>query len=221
MQERLADQSDLKLKRNETLVDYNYAKDALLEKAPFTIPQSNKISMIIGDITEEKRQIALVTQNYATVKELIDRATAIDAIRNMQHEKKSLYSYGSRSSPTFQSRRILVLIMKSFTNTIQRLMIFEISLVGVVEIRTCFVYVQFTISSTMFTNSCSVKFISILLRIQIINQTLIFRILEAKSVPVISHQAAPQVQNIQSPVAVAIAPQQQDKWPQKRMNLIL
>ncbi|GBL88570.1 hypothetical protein AVEN_195585-1 [Araneus ventricosus] len=102
MQKFLAHQSDRKLKRNESLVNYIYAKDALLEKAPFTIPQSNNISMIIGDITEEKRQIALVTQNYSTVEELIDRATAIDAIRNMQHEKKSLYSYVSRSLPTFQ-----------------------------------------------------------------------------------------------------------------------
>lgn len=54
MQEFLAHQSDRKLKHNESLVDYIYAKDALLEKAPFTIPQADRISMIIGDITEEK-----------------------------------------------------------------------------------------------------------------------------------------------------------------------
>ncbi|GBM08784.1 hypothetical protein AVEN_983-1 [Araneus ventricosus] len=35
MQEFLKHQSDSKLKRNESLVDYIYAKDALLEKAPF------------------------------------------------------------------------------------------------------------------------------------------------------------------------------------------
>ncbi|XP_023243381.1 uncharacterized protein LOC111641443 [Centruroides sculpturatus] len=99
MQEFLAYQADRKLKRNESLVDYIYAKDALLEKAPFTIPQPDRISMIIGDITEEKWQIALATQNSNTVEELIDRAMALDAIRNMQHEYKSRQPYGSRPSP--------------------------------------------------------------------------------------------------------------------------
>ncbi|GBN70327.1 hypothetical protein AVEN_232673-1 [Araneus ventricosus] len=54
MEEFLKHQSDCKLGRNESLVDYIYSKDALLEKAPFTIPQSDSLSMIIGDITEEK-----------------------------------------------------------------------------------------------------------------------------------------------------------------------
>ncbi|GBN85663.1 hypothetical protein AVEN_171882-1 [Araneus ventricosus] len=62
--------------------------------------------MIIGDITEEKWQIALATQNSTTGEELIDRATALDTIRNTQHENKSLYSYCSRSSPKLQSRLI-------------------------------------------------------------------------------------------------------------------
>ncbi|GBN27858.1 hypothetical protein AVEN_224225-1 [Araneus ventricosus] len=42
--------------------------------------------MIIGDITEEERQIALATQISTTLEELIDRTTALDAIRNAQHE---------------------------------------------------------------------------------------------------------------------------------------
>ncbi|GFT31806.1 uncharacterized protein NPIL_461241 [Nephila pilipes] len=81
MQEFLAHQSERKLKHNESLVDYIYSKDALLEKAPFTIPQPDRISMIIGDITDEKWQIALATLNSYTVEELIDRATTFDAIR--------------------------------------------------------------------------------------------------------------------------------------------
>ncbi|GFT98843.1 uncharacterized protein NPIL_213531 [Nephila pilipes] len=105
MQEFLAHQSERKLKHNESLVDYIYSKDALLEKAPFTIPQPDRISMIIGDITEEKWQIALATQNSNTVEEfvnacmryhratlknteLIDRATALDAIRSAKQEHK-------------------------------------------------------------------------------------------------------------------------------------
>ncbi|GFW65823.1 uncharacterized protein TNCV_586491 [Trichonephila clavipes] len=69
MQDFSAHQSERKMKHSETLVDYIYAKDALLEKAPFTIPQQDRISMIIGDVTEEKWQIALSTQNSDTVEE--------------------------------------------------------------------------------------------------------------------------------------------------------
>ncbi|GBN80189.1 hypothetical protein AVEN_264128-1 [Araneus ventricosus] len=60
--------------------------------------------MIIGDITEKKWQIALTIQNSTIVEELVDRAAALDTIRNMQHEDKSHYSYGSRSSPKLQPR---------------------------------------------------------------------------------------------------------------------
>ncbi|GFS53856.1 uncharacterized protein NPIL_442191 [Nephila pilipes] len=88
MQEFLAHQSERKLKHNESLVDYIYSKDALLEKAPFTIPQPDRISMIIGDITDEKWHIALATQNSNTVEELIDRATALDAIRSAKQNHK-------------------------------------------------------------------------------------------------------------------------------------
>ncbi|GBO39834.1 hypothetical protein AVEN_136748-2-1, partial [Araneus ventricosus] len=63
MREFLEHQSESKLKRNKSLVDYIYAKDALLEKAHFTIPQSDHISMIIVGIADEKQQIALATQN--------------------------------------------------------------------------------------------------------------------------------------------------------------
>ncbi|GFU15320.1 uncharacterized protein NPIL_11611 [Nephila pilipes] len=88
MQQFLSHQSKRKLKPSETLVDYIYAKETLLEKAPFTIPHPNRISMIIGDITEEKWQIASATKNSITVKELIDRAIALDVIRSAIQEKK-------------------------------------------------------------------------------------------------------------------------------------
>ncbi|GFT12484.1 uncharacterized protein NPIL_470101 [Nephila pilipes] len=106
MQEFLAHQSERKLKHNESLVDYIYSKDALLEKAPFTIPQPDRISMIIGDITDEKWQIALATQNLNTVEELIDRATALDAIRSakQEHKKHSTKSQ-IRSSYTYDEQR--------------------------------------------------------------------------------------------------------------------
>ncbi|GFW07993.1 uncharacterized protein TNCV_2977621 [Trichonephila clavipes] len=88
MQEFLAHQSERKMKHRETLVDYIYAKDALLEKAPFTIPQQDRISMIIGNVTEEKWQTALTTQNSDTVEKLIDRATSLNAIRTVKQENK-------------------------------------------------------------------------------------------------------------------------------------
>ncbi|GFU07485.1 putative gypsy-29-i dr [Nephila pilipes] len=105
MQEFLAHQSERKLKHNESLVDYIYSKDALLEKAPITILQPDRISMIIGDITEEKWQIALATQNSNTVEELIDRATALDAIRSakQEHKKHSTKSQ-IRSSYTYDEQ---------------------------------------------------------------------------------------------------------------------
>ncbi|GFT37453.1 uncharacterized protein NPIL_251931 [Nephila pilipes] len=107
MQEFLAHQSERKLKHHESLVDYIYSKDALLEKAPFTIPQPDRISVIIGDITDEKWQIALATQNSNTVEELIDRATALDAIRSakQEHKKHSTKSQ-IRSFYTFDEQRL-------------------------------------------------------------------------------------------------------------------
>ncbi|GFT03666.1 retrovirus-related Pol polyprotein from transposon 17.6 [Nephila pilipes] len=79
MQEFMAHQSERKLKHNESLVDYIYSKDALLEKAPFTIPQPNQ---------------------------LIDRATALDAIRSakQEHKKHSTKSQ-IRSSYTYDEQR--------------------------------------------------------------------------------------------------------------------
>ncbi|GFX62151.1 uncharacterized protein TNCV_2228771 [Trichonephila clavipes] len=79
MHEFLAHQSERKRKYSETLVDYIYAKVALPEKAPLAIPQ-DRIS-IIGDVTEEKWQIALATQNSDTGEE-VDRTKSLDAIRN-------------------------------------------------------------------------------------------------------------------------------------------
>ncbi|GFX66343.1 CCHC-type domain-containing protein [Trichonephila clavipes] len=91
VQEILDHQNERKLRHNGSLVDYIYSKDTLMEKAPFTIPQTDRISMIIGDITEEKWQIALATQNSNTVEELIDRATTLDAIRSAK-QKHNKYS---------------------------------------------------------------------------------------------------------------------------------
>ncbi|GFU15457.1 uncharacterized protein NPIL_556161 [Nephila pilipes] len=90
----------------KTALASRFKRQALLEKAPFTIPQPDRISMIIGNITEEKWQIALATQNLNTVEELIDRATALDAIRRakQEHKKHSTKSQ-IRSSYTYDEQR--------------------------------------------------------------------------------------------------------------------
>ncbi|GFR13681.1 uncharacterized protein TNCT_22571 [Trichonephila clavata] len=64
--------------------------------------------MIIGDITEEKWQIALATQNSNTVEELIDRATVLDAIRRAKQEHKKHHSpkHQIRSSYTHDEQRL-------------------------------------------------------------------------------------------------------------------
>ncbi|GFQ99875.1 CCHC-type domain-containing protein [Trichonephila clavata] len=61
--------------------------------------------MIIGDITEEKWQTALATQNSNTIEELIDRATALDAISAKQEHKKHSPKPQIRSSYTHDEQR--------------------------------------------------------------------------------------------------------------------
>ncbi|GFV13324.1 uncharacterized protein TNCV_3656441 [Trichonephila clavipes] len=45
--------------------------------------------MTVGGVTEEKWQIALATQKFDTVEELVDRATSIDAIQNSRRNSNS------------------------------------------------------------------------------------------------------------------------------------
>ncbi|GFR13552.1 uncharacterized protein TNCT_2391 [Trichonephila clavata] len=59
--------------------------------------------MIIGDITEEKWQVVLATQNSITVEELFDRATALDAIRSTIQDKK-IYQSPKSQMRSFYSR---------------------------------------------------------------------------------------------------------------------
>ncbi|GFS55173.1 uncharacterized protein TNIN_433501 [Trichonephila inaurata madagascariensis] len=63
--------------------------------------------MIIGDIAEEKWQIALATENSNTVEELIGRATALHAIRSAKQEHKKHHSpkLQIKSSYTHDSQR--------------------------------------------------------------------------------------------------------------------
>ncbi|GFS78857.1 hypothetical protein NPIL_325641 [Nephila pilipes] len=78
--------------------------------------------MIIGDVTEEKWQIAVATQNSITVEESIDRATALGAIRSTKQENKLKFN-----------RDLLILVWSSVVNTISQLTTFEILLIGDVD----------------------------------------------------------------------------------------
>ncbi|GFU21257.1 retrovirus-related Pol polyprotein from transposon opus [Nephila pilipes] len=90
MQEFLAHQNELKLNDSEILIDYIYVKDALLEKAPFIIPQLDHISRIMVPLQKKSGRFDLATQNSITVEELIDKATALDAMRNQPFYENAL-----------------------------------------------------------------------------------------------------------------------------------
>ncbi|GFS74190.1 hypothetical protein NPIL_579851 [Nephila pilipes] len=76
-----------KLKHHESL----YLFKRRFEK-PFTIPQPDRISVIIGDITDEKWQIALATKNSNTVGRTIDRAPwVILMLSAVQKNKRNTY----------------------------------------------------------------------------------------------------------------------------------
>ncbi|GBO02941.1 hypothetical protein AVEN_82182-1 [Araneus ventricosus] len=108
MQEFLKHQSVRKLRGNDSSLDYIYSNDALLEKAPFTMSQSDGISMIIFDITEEKWKIALATQNSTTLEELIDRATAHDSILTFPKiDSQSFHVPEERSEPKYNENVFL------------------------------------------------------------------------------------------------------------------
>ncbi|GBM81425.1 hypothetical protein AVEN_64051-1 [Araneus ventricosus] len=137
----------------------------------------------------------------------------------MLHENRSRSSHGSRSSSTFQSKH-------TYAHNIE-LHKYNPATVDIRDI-TCWRSGEKGHDSFRCNRLLNQAHQYLLqeiyhdfLRIQIINQTLLFRILETQSVTVISHQEATQVQNIQCPMTVVIAPQQQGQWPQERMNLLL
>ncbi|GFX69137.1 hypothetical protein TNCV_3563131 [Trichonephila clavipes] len=88
MQEFLAHQSERKRKQSETLVDYIYAKFCPFGKSSFYNSTTRPHLTIIRDISEEKWQLALAVQKSNTVEVLIDRETALDAIRSVKLDNR-------------------------------------------------------------------------------------------------------------------------------------
>ncbi|CAN7978980.1 unnamed protein product, partial [Ixodes persulcatus] len=74
------------MRRNETLVQYIFEKDALLEKSPHPLTPEERISMIIGDIKDTKLSIPLASHLYSSVTELDDRAASLESLRYLETE---------------------------------------------------------------------------------------------------------------------------------------
>ncbi|KAL1479515.1 hypothetical protein MTO96_051777 [Rhipicephalus appendiculatus] len=81
LQEFLDYQNERKLLATETIVQYMYAKNAMLEKAPHKLTAEERISLILNGIENDKWATPLASQNCNSVLELIDRAANLDSRR--------------------------------------------------------------------------------------------------------------------------------------------
>ncbi|CAN7949844.1 unnamed protein product [Ixodes hexagonus] len=86
LQEFFDFQNERKLKPDETLVQYMYAKNAMLEKAPHKLSPEERISLILSGIQDDKWATPLATQNCTSVLELIDRAANLDSRRTLDSQ---------------------------------------------------------------------------------------------------------------------------------------
>lgn len=76
-------QSKRVLRTDELIVDYIFDKDAIIEKAPFKMEQSDRVSLILEGINDNIWAIPLATVIATSVQELIDHAIPLDTIRKV------------------------------------------------------------------------------------------------------------------------------------------
>ncbi|KAH6920199.1 hypothetical protein HPB50_028813 [Hyalomma asiaticum] len=81
MQEFIELQSKRRLQNNETIVEYMYSKNAVLDKAPYRLVEEELISLILSGIDDNTWANPLAAQLCVSVTELIDRAALLDARR--------------------------------------------------------------------------------------------------------------------------------------------
>ncbi|KAH6944145.1 hypothetical protein HPB50_002050 [Hyalomma asiaticum] len=81
MQEFIELQSKRRLQNNETIVEYMYSKNAVLDKAPYRLAEEERISLILSGIDDNTWANPLAAQLCVSVTELIDRAALLDARR--------------------------------------------------------------------------------------------------------------------------------------------
>ncbi|KAH9364807.1 hypothetical protein HPB48_007098 [Haemaphysalis longicornis] len=87
MQEFLNYQAQRTLRENETITEYVYAKNAMLEKAPYNLATEERISLILAGITDDKWANPLAAQCCTSVIDLIDRATMLDCHRSTERDQ--------------------------------------------------------------------------------------------------------------------------------------
>ncbi|KAH8033984.1 hypothetical protein HPB51_018495 [Rhipicephalus microplus] len=102
MQEFLELQTKRRLQSHETIVEYMYSKNAILNKAPYRLAEEEHISLIISGIEDDTWANPLAAQLCGTVTELIDRAALLDARRRTtvcaENDKKPSSSTASRAA---------------------------------------------------------------------------------------------------------------------------
>jgi len=86
------------LHSNESIADYIYDNDAIIDKAPFTLQQLGRVSLILQGITKLEWVIPLTTAICVSVKDLLGRAVQLDIIRKCQYAKENTTSHKSQDN---------------------------------------------------------------------------------------------------------------------------
>ncbi|KAH8035052.1 hypothetical protein HPB51_004293 [Rhipicephalus microplus] len=106
MQEFLELQTKRRLQSHETIVEYMYSKNAILNKAPYRLAEEERISLILSGMEDDTWANPLAAQLCGTVTELIDRAALLDARRRTtmcaENDKKPSSSTASRGQGSDQ-----------------------------------------------------------------------------------------------------------------------
>ncbi|KAH8039955.1 hypothetical protein HPB51_009211 [Rhipicephalus microplus] len=106
MQEFLELQTKRRLQSHETIVEYMYSKNAILNKAPYRLAEEERISLILSGIEDDTWANPLAAQLCGTVTELIDRPALLDARRRTtvcaENDKKPSSSTASRGQGSNQ-----------------------------------------------------------------------------------------------------------------------
>lgn len=83
------------LRSNESIADYIYDKDTIIDKAPFILQLSDRLSLILQGIINHEWAIPLTTAMCVSVKDLLDRDVQLDVIRKCQHVKQNTSNFKS------------------------------------------------------------------------------------------------------------------------------
>jgi len=79
------------LRKDELIVEYIFDKDAIFEKAPFKMQQSDRVSLILEGITDNMWAVPLATAMCSSVQELISHAMPLDTIRKLSGTAVNTY----------------------------------------------------------------------------------------------------------------------------------